>query len=772
MTTSLVWCPPHCPPHCLSNAEKNPVLTLVLKRAIDCEDITSPVAIYSLHISIRIFITSSYPGFEWPKGILSTQRLISVSVPLSPNMEAFAFAASLGSVTELVVKSLSALYRLQTQLSNAPSDNKQLYQMMQRMEGVLDEIQALSTPGGDCLDDIARLAASWDEHAIATRDDLKTLLVTLDKLQDHFNTPSRTSKMELRQVVAERLDGLSWSTLEERHAIEATRSAVERNESLFLTLPGKAESDPKLVNAAAVFPREEHQNETGSVAYEIKCRMFSFYVPLDFVSGKRIKSYTLSKKGQGLREQKSRCLNDSLSGDVKFTLQTYSYNHNADSRRHLNAGDATAIRQMFASGQARPTDILTPTENSLLHEIVVRHGIGAPNMLELCQTLLQSTGVIDVDLVNRNNGTALMQCCQFMLEDPSAFTRMQPLASLLIQRGANLSISDNNGQSSLLLMFQMSQGHQYLTQILHQFTELDILQDFEPKDLWLISSLARSNHSFRRKLEVEFCAMRTPAEISSDPRPRFEAVPELDADTQRAWLKFTSRVDRVLFMRTICSYGTVEMPNHHSYNALYVAMGWDDDLPLVLETILRHGYGRRDQQPARTDHAIRCGSEIIDSTRNGKLYLKQLLDAGLALKCEDYIRITAVVHAVDLRAVQSLEHLISVGADAERRRRFGTTALELATSNLKRQHPRTRTRGIGGKWSVEEPSISLSTDQAVHACLVKAMRHEVISSPLATLHGADGSQVQQGWLENIFGTLYTFTARLALGMLLSMHMLR
>ncbi|KAH6982646.1 hypothetical protein EDB80DRAFT_864021 [Ilyonectria destructans] len=756
-------------------------------------------------------------------------------------MEAFAFVASVGSVTELVVKSLSALHRLQTQLSDAPDDIRRLCQTMQRMKGVLDEIKALGAPGGDSLDDITRLAASCDEHVIATRDDLQTLLATLDKLQDHFNRPSRSSKMvrarlrtvkssheierfekmlfkhqcsfifmlnvlqekrirslhlqlgtrndrhenmikvdsllvldrneenciekELRQAVAEKLDGLSWSTLQERHVIEATRSAVEQTGSLFLKRAGKTRSGPKLVNVATAFPREDYHNSTGSVAYELKCRMFNFYIPLGFVSGKRIKSCTPSKKDQGLPEQKSWCLDvflypftfwsrsalrltlrqDSLSGDVKFTLQTYSYNHNADLRRHLNAGNATAIRQMFASGQARPTDILASTGNSLLHEIVVRHGIGVPNMPELCQTLLQSTSVIDVDIVNRNNRTALMQCCQFMLEGPTAFTRMQPLASLLIQHGANLSISDNNGQSSLLLMFQMSQGLEYLTQILNRFTELDMLQDFESKDLWLISSLARSNHSFRRKLEVEFCAMRTPAEISSDPRPRFEAVPELDADTQRAWLKSASRVDRVLFMRAICSYGTVEMvkpmldcgidldetlseqdkthirhaafkgnlhvvvalaeagasleqeewflrdhnmcssvledllerwtfitqhkpiagrqtlspepelwilpwilkqQNHHSYNALYVAMGWDDDLPPVLETILRHGYGRRDQQPARTDHGIRCGSEIIDATRNGRPYLKQLLDAGLALECEDYLGITAVIHAV------------------------------------------------------------------------------------------------------------------------------
>ncbi|KAF5497979.1 hypothetical protein CGCS363_v008957 [Colletotrichum siamense] len=164
------------------------------------------------------------------------------------------------------------------------------------------------------------------------------------------------------------------------------------------------------------------------------------------------------------------------------------------------------------------------------------HGMGI-DMLGLCRIILGSTKAFDLDFLNQSGKTPLMQCCQFMLESSKSYERMQPMASILIENGANLSICDKVGQSSCLLMFQMPQGFDYFDEVLYKFIDLDMLQNLRPTDLWLVASLARSIPSFKSKLEAEFQGIRTPIGISSSIRPRIEHLPELDPQKQASWLK-------------------------------------------------------------------------------------------------------------------------------------------------------------------------------------------------------------------------------------------
>lgn len=384
-------------------------------------------------------------------------------------------------------------------------------------------------------------------------------------------------------------------------------------------------------------------------------------------------------------------------------------------------------------------------------------------------------------------------------------------------------------------MFQMPQGFDYFDEVLYKFIDLDMLQNLRPTDLWLVASLARSIPSFKSKLEAEFQGIRTPIGISSSIRPRIEHLPELDPQKQASWVKSASSLDRVTFLRTMCSFGTVDMiepflkcgidvnetemsdgktyirhaarkgnlevvmalaqagssleqvewvskstnlcasvledllerwafitqrkpipgiqrsspdpelwilpwllrqPNHESHNALYAAMGWEAHLPPVIAPLLEYGYGRRDGQPAKTDHGQRCGSEVVDATKNRKPYLKQLLDAGLALECEDCLGISAVIYAVDLGELRVLEMLIEAGADVNRQCGFGITPLELATINLGLPHPRARTRSLTYMQILPQDGIgvSLDTDQKLYDCIVRALKRKGVVITMSSMY--------------------------------------
>ncbi|KAF3800844.1 hypothetical protein GCG54_00009515 [Colletotrichum gloeosporioides] len=171
---------------------------------------------------------------------------------------------------------------------------------------------------------------------------------------------------------------------------------------------------------------------------------------------------------------------------------------------------------------SKKRDTGVPWEDQTAAEIVVRHGMGI-DMLELCRIILGSTKAFDLDFLNQSGKYDPRD------EDESLGV---PMASILIENGADLAICDKVGQSSCLLVFQMPQGFNYFDDVLYEFINLDMLQNLRSIDLWLVASLARSIPSFKSKLEAKYQGMRTPAGISSSIRPRINHLPELDPQKQ------------------------------------------------------------------------------------------------------------------------------------------------------------------------------------------------------------------------------------------------
>ncbi|KAF3800843.1 hypothetical protein GCG54_00009514 [Colletotrichum gloeosporioides] len=82
----------------------------------------------------------------------------------------------------------------------------------------------------------------------------------------------------------------------------------------------------------------------------------------------------------------------------------------------------------------------------------------------------------------------------------------------------------------------------------------------------------------------------------------------------------TEVLDGKTYIRHAARKGNLEILlrqlNHESHNALYAAIGWEAHLPPVIAPLLEYSL------------------ELVDAIKNRKPYLKQLLDASLALKCE------------------------------------------------------------------------------------------------------------------------------------------
>ncbi|CAG9970429.1 unnamed protein product [Clonostachys byssicola] len=169
---------------------------------------------------------------------------------------------------------------------------------------------------------------------------------------------------------------------------------------------------------------------------------------------------------------------------------------------------------MFSDGQATPRDLIPPWGNTLVY---------------------------------------------LMLQGQAMNERMLPLASLLLESGSDLSYRDEDGYSSCMLIFQSKMGLDYLQDHVCHFWDLETFSNFDNGDLWLISSIARCTPRLLRKLELQNKELRTPMEISSSIRPRIENIVELTAEQQVAWVIAAAAKDRVPFMQTLCSCGTLAM---------------------------------------------------------------------------------------------------------------------------------------------------------------------------------------------------------------------
>jgi ankyrin repeat protein len=136
---------------------------------------------------------------------------------------------------------------------------------------------------------------------------------------------------------------------------------------------------------------------------------------------------------------------------------------------------------------------------------------------------------------------------------------MLPMTTLLLKSNADLSFRDEKGESACTLLFQSGTGLQYIESTLYQMISLEVYEDFQSKDLWLMATIARTVPEFRQRLEAGLRDLRTPAQLSSCIRPRYEKILELDAARQTQWIEQAPVEDRVSFMKALCSYGTPKM---------------------------------------------------------------------------------------------------------------------------------------------------------------------------------------------------------------------
>ncbi|KAF4126911.1 ankyrin [Geosmithia morbida] len=137
--------------------------------------------------------------------------------------------------------------------------------------------------------------------------------------------------------------------------------------------------------------------------------------------------------------------------------------------------------------------------------------------------------------------------------------RMVPMAAFLIKNGADISSRDKEGQTPCSLIFKSEHGSGFLEDMLYSRINIVVFQNFVDIDRLLVSSIARSRREVCSRLDAETRDMRTPRSISSDMRPHFDRMIELTPEEQTRWIMDATPQDRVTFMHTICSYGTLDM---------------------------------------------------------------------------------------------------------------------------------------------------------------------------------------------------------------------
>jgi hypothetical protein len=78
----------------------------------------------------------------------------------------------------------------------------------------------------------------------------------------------------------------------------------------------------------------------------------------------------------------------------------------------------------------------------------------------------------------------------------------------------------------------------------------------------------------------------------------------------------------------------------------------------IQDRLLARGFGRRDGLPPKTYSMQYHSSEVIEAVRTGNPCLKMFLDSGLALECEEWQRLTAIIYAIDLGEIEAFRLLI------------------------------------------------------------------------------------------------------------------
>lgn len=146
-----------------------------------------------------------------------------------------------------------------------------------------------------------------------------------------------------------------------------------------------------------------------------------------------------------------------------------------------------------------------------------------------------------------------------MQESSSVNMHLLPLAEVLISNNADLSIPDEDGNSSCMLIFRSQHGLTYMEEFVYRYIGLDTFSDLKSLDLWLMSSIARTTPALRARLEAENRSFRTDPKISSCNKPRHDELVETDPSEQIAWLKAAPAKERCAFLSLMFSFGTLDM---------------------------------------------------------------------------------------------------------------------------------------------------------------------------------------------------------------------
>lgn len=146
-----------------------------------------------------------------------------------------------------------------------------------------------------------------------------------------------------------------------------------------------------------------------------------------------------------------------------------------------------------------------------------------------------------------------------MQESSSVNKRLLPLAEVLISNNADLSIPDEEGNTSCMLIFRSQHGLTFMEEVVYRYIGLDTFSDLKSLDLWLMSSIARTTPALRARLEAENRSFRTEPEISSCIKPRHDELLEIDASEQISWLRAAPAKERCAFLSLLFSFGTLEM---------------------------------------------------------------------------------------------------------------------------------------------------------------------------------------------------------------------
>ena len=137
--------------------------------------------------------------------------------------------------------------------------------------------------------------------------------------------------------------------------------------------------------------------------------------------------------------------------------------------------------------------------------------------------------------------------------------KLQPIASLLISAGSDLTLCDSNGYSACSLIFQSQNGLPFLSNFVLLYVDIFTLQHMEGVDLWVLAALARAFPSFQQCLQAQLSEFHTPAELSASRVRAVAPAIELDIPSQVAEVKNARSEVRQSFLRLLCAKGTLAM---------------------------------------------------------------------------------------------------------------------------------------------------------------------------------------------------------------------